>query len=123
MTKLYNKTEKKELRRILRKQPILSEKLLWNRLRRKALGYKFRRQFGIGDYIVDFYCPELKFIIEIDGATHVTEKEIEGDKIRQCYLERLGLIIKRYTNNQVKNNIDFVVGDIKDFCDRLTDRY
>ncbi len=119
MTKLYNIQSQKETRRILRKQPIKSERLLWQKLKNKQLGYKFRRQFGIGKYIVDFYCPKLKFIVEVDGATHCTDGEVAYDKIRQKYLESLEMTIKRYLNSDIYNNLDSVVGDIIETCQNL----
>ena len=76
MTLLFNLKTQKQIRKNLRKQEVESEKILWWKLRNRQLGdYKFRRQFGINKYIVDFYCPKLKLAIEIDGATHSTKKE------------------------------------------------
>lgn len=105
MTQIYNKKEQKNTRKYLRKLPVGCEIKLWSGIRQKQLGYKFRRQFGIGKYIVDFYCPELKLAIEIDGATHCTDKEIEHDKIRQAYIESLGIKIIRYSNIDIKESI------------------
>ncbi len=121
MTKIYNKQLQKEARRILRKQPIKAEKILWWKLRNKQLGYKFRRQFGIGKYIVDFYCPKLKLVIEVDGATHGTNREIIYDNIRQRYLESLGITIKRYLNIDIFNNLDEVVNNVIEICKELDD--
>ncbi len=113
MTVLFNLKTQKQIRKNLRKQEVESEKNLWWKLRDRQLGnYKFRRQFGIDKYIVDFYCPKLKLVIEIDGATHSTKKEIEYDNLRQGFLENLGLVIKRYTNNEVKNNLQDVLRDV-----------
>jgi len=119
MTKLYNRSDQKLTRQNLRKQEVSSEKLLWSRLRNKQQIYKFRRQHGIGKYIVDFYCPKLKLIIEIDGATHAIEREIKNDKIREDYLKKLGLVIKRYTNTEIKFYLDNVVEDIFEKCEEL----
>ena len=69
MQQIYNLKNQKSIRRILRQQPIRAEKILWQKIRMKQLGYRFRRQFGIGKFIVDFYCPKLKFAIELDGGT------------------------------------------------------
>ena len=118
MTKLYNRKEYKQLRRYLRKQPIKPERLLWQRLKNKQTGYKFRRQFSIGRYIVDFYCPQLKIAIEIDGETHYQKEGLKNDKIRQKYLENLSITVKRYLNNEIYNNIDNVVSDIIEACDK-----
>lgn len=112
MTEIFNKKETKNYRRLLRAQPISAERKLWRRLRRKQLNFRILRQFGIGKYIVDFYCPLKKLVIEIDGATHGTNKEIEKDRIREDYLKGLGLKIKRYTNRDIFDNLGLVVTDI-----------
>lgn len=119
MEKIFNRKSQKNIRRQLRSQEIYSEKLLWNKLRKTQLGYKFRRQHGIGDYVVDFYCPQLKLVLELDGGTHCTEEEIIYDKNRQKYIESLGLIVKRYGNDDVKKNLGYVVSDIREFCEKI----
>lgn len=88
-------------------------------MRHQELGYKFRRQHGIGKYIVDFYCPKLKLIVELDGVTHSTEEEVAYDNKRQKYLEKLGLVVKRYWNSEIKENINWVLGDILEVCRKL----
>lgn len=118
MTELFNLKPQKNLRKNLRQQGVTAEITLWSKLRNKSLGYKFRRQFGIGKYIVDFYCPRKKIVIEIDGATHSTEKEIFNDNIRQKYLESLGLKVIRFTNNDIKENLDGVLSTIGEICQR-----
>lgn len=119
MTKLYNINNYKQIRRNLRKQEIAPEKILWYKLRNRYLGYKFRRQYGVNNYILDFYCPELKFAIEIDGATHGAEKEIDKDNIRQAYIESLGIKINRYFNSDIYKNIDDVVDHIAETCKKI----
>jgi very-short-patch-repair endonuclease len=120
MPQLFNRPENKHLRRKLRQQEIGAEKRLWYKIRRDQLGFRFRRQFGIGKYIVDFYCPALKLIIEIDGATHSTEAEIKYDATRQKFLESKGLTVKRYNNSDVYKNLDLVVSDIYEMCKHLS---
>lgn len=95
------------------------EKILWQHINRDQLGLRFRRQYGIGDYIVDFYCPKLKLVVEIDGLTHYEEKVFENDQIRQRYLEQLGLTVKRYNSEQVFNNLESVLTDIYNTCQEL----
>jgi very-short-patch-repair endonuclease len=112
MPQVFNREETKKFRRELRKQNVGAEKELWSKLRHDKLGYRFRRQYGIGKYIVDFYCPRLKLVIEVDGATHAAEEEIKNDNIRQKYLESLGLIVKRYINADIYSNIGLVVYNI-----------
>ncbi len=117
--KTLNPLVTKSFRRLLRQQPISCERILWQKIRNQQLGYKFRRQYGISSYVVDFYCPELKLIIEIDGATHGTESEIAHDLIRQEYLETLGLNVKRYLNVDIKNNLPLVLENIIETCNHL----
>lgn len=89
--------------------------MLWSKLKSKQLlDYKFRRQVSIGKYIVDFYCPELKLVIEIDGDLHYLSKEtIKYDKIRQCSIELLGINFLRFTNIEVHRNLDGVLRTIE----------
>ena len=112
MTKLYNKKELTHLRRKLRKQPVSAEKLLWQKLRRKQLGVKFRRQYSINRYIIDFYCCEQKLAIEIDGATHSTKLEREKDLKRQQYIESLNIKLLRYNNSDVYSHIEKILVNI-----------
>lgn len=119
MTKVFNQSSQKKLRQALRKIPVSCERKIWSRLRNKQLGYKFFRQFGIGKYIMDFYCPVLKFMIEIDGATHCTEDEIQKDKTRDQYLRNFGITIKRYTNTDIKENFSEVIYDVQEILIKL----
>jgi very-short-patch-repair endonuclease len=83
MTKIYNKKNHKEKRRRLRKNMTKAEVFLWLELKnRKILGQRFLRQYGVLSYVIDNYCPKIKLAIEIDGPTHITDEEIENDKIR-----------------------------------------
>ncbi len=99
-----------------------AEVTLWKELRNKKLGYKFRRQYGIGYYIVDFYCPELKLAIELDGDIHTLQKNINRDKIRDKYLQDCGIIVKRYWNHQIFEDIDSVVEELYCLCKEINDR-
>ena len=68
MSKIFNQNAQKEKRRTLRKRSTRAEKLLWQNLRDRGLeGFKFRRQFSVGPFVLDFYCPELKLAIVVDG--------------------------------------------------------
>ena len=108
-----NKSSTKNRRRQLRKDQTKAERELWSKIRRKQLsGYKFRRQYNIGYYIVDFYCHELKLIIELDGYIHGEEENIEKDKKRENYLKDKGYNIIRYRNEQIKYEMDAVLQDI-----------
>jgi very-short-patch-repair endonuclease len=95
----------------LRKNPTLAERILWQRLRnRKLQGLKFRRQHPIGEYIVDFYCHELRLIIEIDGSIHEQKSESDGE--RQIDLEQLGYRVLRFGNKEIYQNIQTVLEKI-----------
>jgi very-short-patch-repair endonuclease len=102
----------KELARRLRTNGALSEVLLWKPLKGKQLlGYAFDRQKPRGDYIVDFFCNELMPAIEIDGAAHnYTGEEAQR---RQAKLEKLGIKFLRFTDGDVKGNIEGVVAIIE----------
>jgi very-short-patch-repair endonuclease len=116
---IFNKKSNKDFRRKLRKLPIRAERELWCQIRNRRIGYKFRRQFGIGKYIVDFYCPELRFVIEVDGATHTEDKEIEYDSKRQKYIESLGLKVVRIRNVDIMERLEAVVEKIIRECNKL----
>jgi len=99
------------LARNLRTNCTLAEVLLWNQLKqRNVLGYQFLRQRPIGNYIVDFFCHKLKLVIEIDGESHADKKE--KDKIRQKYLEKIGLIVLRFGDHAVKTEMEGVLNKI-----------
>lgn len=101
--------------RKLRKGQTDAEKLLWTKLRgRQLVDQKFYRQYPIGKYIVDFYCPEKKLIIELDGSQHLLKKEY--DAARSEFLETHGLTVLRFWDNDVLNNIKGVLVSI---CWRL----
>jgi very-short-patch-repair endonuclease len=107
-------------RRKLRRESTNAERLFWIQVKNKTLGYKFRRQFNIGRYIVDFYCHELKLIVEIDGFTHDDEDVQKKDVLRQRYLEDLGYKMIRYTDDQVLNDTEATIQDLKNKCDELS---
>ena len=87
-----------------------AEVLLWGYIRRKQIMYvRFRRQFSIEQFIVDFYAPQVKLAIEIDGMTHLTDEEIDYDNWRQNILVEKGIKILRFTNTDVYDNIEGVV--------------
>lgn len=91
------------------------ELLLWSKLRGKGVaGHKFRRQYSVSNFVLDFYCPQQKLAIEIDGATHFTEGAEEYDRERQQVIESYGIRFLRFTNAEVMENIDGVVLKISD---------
>ncbi|MCI0505152.1 MAG: endonuclease domain-containing protein [Gammaproteobacteria bacterium] len=96
--------------RTLRKNMTESERKLWSRIRRKQiLGLQFYRQRPIGNYIVDFYCPEAQLVLEVDGSQHMNKLAIERDKYRDSYLKQQGVKVLRFDNLQVLNQLDAVV--------------
>jgi very-short-patch-repair endonuclease len=104
----------KEFSRLLRNNSTLAEVLLWNRIKGKGLmGYGFHRQKPLDHYIVDFYCKELKLVIEIDGASHQHPEAYLSDQKRQKVLENLGLNFLRFHDIDVKKNIGNVVRSIE----------
>jgi len=95
--------------------------LLWKELRRKKLGFKFRRQFGIGPYITDFYCPQLRFAVELDGDVHTSDSAQKKDKIRDKFFNDCGVTVKRFWNHQIYEDIDSVLGEICYLCQQLNE--
>src|SRR3989338_9243321 len=104
-----NKSSTKERRRELRKNQTKVEKELWLKIRNRQLGVKFRRQYNIDYYIVDFYCHELRLIIELDGYIHGEKANKEKDKKRENYLKNKGYSIIRYRNEQVKYKMESIL--------------
>jgi very-short-patch-repair endonuclease len=83
---------------------------LWSKLRGKGLhGHKFKRQYSVNNFVLDFYCPQQKVAIEIDGDSHFTEGAEEYDRERQQIIESYGITFLRFTNAEVMENIDGVV--------------
>ena len=101
------------LARILRHTPTEAESRLWKRLRHKQLdGFRFRRQQPIGQYVVDFFCPEAKLILEIDGGQHMDQEKADAERTR--WLEAKGYRVVRFWNNDVLANTDGVLLRIHD---------
>lgn len=106
----------KELARHLRKNSTLAEVLLWNVLKgRNVKGYRFNRQKPIDEFIVDFYCHELKVVIEIDGVTH--DWKVKKDMMRQKKLETLGITVLRFLDSDVRDNMEGVLLSIGEWID------
>ena len=98
--------------RELRNKLTPAEQIFWLRLKEQFPKYKFRRQHPISIYIADFYCHKLKLVIEIDGSIHDSEEAKLNDEKRQNDLENLNLTVIRFTNNQVKKEIELVIEKI-----------
>jgi len=97
----------------LRKNMTHEEKIVWGYISNNQLEYKFRRQHPIWMYIADFYCHELKLVIEIDGGIHNREDVKVNDSIRENDLIDFGITVIRFTNDKIKFEIDKVIMDIK----------
>ena len=96
--------------RALRRNETFAEKRLWEQLRNWTLeGVKFARQVPIGPFIADFVCRELKLIVEVDGATHSTDEEVERDLRRTGYLTAHGYRVIRFQNDEILNGMDEVL--------------
>jgi very-short-patch-repair endonuclease len=105
MSTLYNLEKQIKRRKELRSIGTASEKILWKSLRNSQLGIKFRRQHGIGNYIVDFCAPKIKLVIELDGESHLGENPESYDKQRTEFLEKLGFKVLRFWNTDVKSSL------------------
>jgi len=104
----------------LRKRTTNAEDILWKHIRnRKIDGYKFRRQHPFDEYILDFYCPEKKLAIELDGAIHNNEEARTHDIAREGELLNKGVKAIRFTNHQVEYNIEFVLKTITSELNKL----
>ena len=104
-----------DLKRRIRSDMTGPETRLWSRQRARQLqGLKFRRQHGIGPYIVDFYCPEQFLVIEVDGDSHADADQILKDQLRDRYFQSLGLRVVRYINDDILKNLDRALEDLAD---------
>jgi very-short-patch-repair endonuclease len=100
--------------RELRNSMTDSEKRLWYLIRNRQIdGYKFRRQHPVNQFIVDFYCVELKLSIEIDGSIHLNPEQNERDEQRTKIINSLGIIELRFSNEEVNNNSTFVIQSLR----------
>ena len=113
MSQVFNRSEEREKRRRLRRNVPKAEAVVWSRLKGKQLlGYKFRRQYSVGPYVLDFYCPSLKLAVEIDGDSHYKMSAQDGDQARQAYIESFGIGFLRFTNEEVYQELENVLAAI-----------
>jgi len=101
--------------KMLRTNQTEPEKKLWNFIKNKKLGVKFRRQHPINIFIADFYCHSRKLVIEIDGQNHKLKNQIEYDKERDEIFKSFGITTLRFKNEDVNSKIDFVIKKIYQF--------
>jgi len=114
--------ESRRFAKLLRKEMTAAEKLLWQEIRNRKTGFKFRRQHPLGIYIADFFCNELKLVIELDGGIHTLPGQKEKDVNRSFNLELMDLTVIRFTNEEVQNDLETVFEDIKTVCNNLKHR-
>jgi hypothetical protein len=116
MTELYNRNSEKEKRQFLRNNMTAAEQKLWLQLKGKQLeNCKFRRQYSVAQFIIDFYSPEIKLAIEVDGDSHFQEGVQEYDQERQQFIESARITFLRFTNDDVYDNISAV-------CEIITEK-
>jgi very-short-patch-repair endonuclease len=116
--KVNNLIDTKCQRKSLRATATPAESILWQSLKKSQVGgLKFRRQHGVGAYILDFYCPQIKLDIELDGDVHHLGMAYEHDEIRTQYLNQQGITVLRYHNDVVFKNVQSIVDSILHFAE------
>jgi very-short-patch-repair endonuclease len=116
---LFSRKGLKSFRSSLRNRSTSAEAALWNILKSRNLeGRKFRRQYSIYNYIVDFCCPSEKLVIELDGAPHGEYHRILKDEIRDKYIESLGFTVIRFENRFVFQEPEYIKNEIRKFFNK-----
>ncbi|MDP2244466.1 endonuclease domain-containing protein [Pseudomonas sp.] len=106
-------TEQREFAKQLRRDQTDCERLLWQHLRNRQLGgFKFRRQYPLPPYVLDFYCAELGLAVELDGGQHFSDEALHKDAERSRYLERYGVRVLRFSNREVLAQMPEVLAEI-----------
>lgn len=114
---IYNKASFAERRQRLRTSPTEAENLLWARLRKKQInGLRFFRQYSIGPYILDFYCPAVRLAVELDGKHHASEENRLYDKERKLYLDGNNIKTIRFWNDEIIKSMESILKKIKSLC-------
>ena len=110
MTDYFNRVQAKDIRRALRQTETAAEALVWDRLRdRRLSGLKFRRQYSVGVYILDFYCPASCLAVELDGESHASPEAQEYDAERTEFVSTLNIRVLRFPNAAVYQDIHSVI--------------
>jgi len=118
MTQHFNRFSERTKRRALRHAATDAERRLWQHLKRQQLGIKFRRQHSVDAYVVDFYAPGVRLAVEIDGDSHFPPTARMYDQERTSHLERFGIAILRFTNRDVRTNLEAVLLSIAEAVKR-----
>ncbi|MEX0988169.1 MAG: endonuclease domain-containing protein [Bacteroidales bacterium] len=104
----------------LRSDATKAEEVLWERLRNRSfMNLKFRRQHPLHKFVVDFYCHELKLIVEADGGYHNEPEQFKLDKSRTAELENLGYTVTRFTNREIIDGVDAVLSELEDVVEEI----
>jgi very-short-patch-repair endonuclease len=115
MPQIHNRQPLKPRRKELRSSLAPAEAALWKSLQRSQVnGKKFRRQHSVGNYVLDFYCPECRLAVELDGQGHFNSMTSEYDYRRTEYLKTLGIRVLRFENRLVFENLEGVLHMIRD---------
>ena len=110
-----NIKDQKTLRQSLRNNSTAPEAILWRALKGKQVdGLKFRRQFGLGPYVLDFYCPEIRLGIELDGGIHKTYEQSQYDEARTSFIASNNIKDIRFENDVVYRNINSIIEEIRE---------
>jgi very-short-patch-repair endonuclease len=109
---IYNHPELKNRRPDLRHKSTPTESLLWQRIRNSQLGVKFRRQYSVSGYVIDFFCLELRLALEVEGGIHSTKPQMIYDNYRYRFLQALDITILKIKNQEIITNINAV-------CDKI----
>jgi len=110
---VFNSPRMIDRRKELRRRSTRYENLLWVYLRNKRLGYKFKRQYSVSNYVLDFYCTDLNLGIELDGRWHI--ENVEYDKYRTKYLSAWGVKVLKFWNSELDQNLNEVINKIKSY--------
>ena len=108
---VFNINSLKNRRQQLRNRATEAEKILWSCLKKNTLKHKFIRQYSVEGYVIDFYCPEKRLAIELDGEQH--KQNLEYDLIRTRLLNAYGIKVIRFWNNEVKDGLTKVLSKIQ----------
>ena len=118
LTRHFNRQSELSRRRALRRSSTEAEQKLWSHLRGKQIGAKFRRQYSVDAFVLDFYAPRLKLAIEVDGGGHFSDEATQRDRERTLRLQSFGIEVLRFSNLDVLHNINGVLTAIDETMKR-----
>jgi len=120
LTQHYSKHTELAKRRSWRRQATDAERTLWAALRAGQLGVRFRRQYSVDAFVLDFYAPQCKLAVEVDGNSHFTSEAVQYDEQRTRHLGTFGIEVVRVTNADVAENLDGVLQAVAQAIRRRT---